>query len=135
MASLIKNMSLALNSKISDVATNLIAKSNQISFESVKGLSEEDVKNPNDVNTIVNYFQASKDEFSFSALNESIDLYNSSINELKNKEILRPIEISNLQMENTIISVVLHELLDIQVQVLSNENNYLCLEKGMLVAN
>ena len=45
------------------------------------------------------------------------------------------IEIEKLQMTGTVITVVLHELIDIQVQIRSNENSYLNLRKGMLANN
>lgn len=128
----VKELSDVLVQKIEMIKTNLIAKSNGISLESAKGLTLEDVNNPNDVNVITQYYQNSKDEYSHSALESAIGNYNQAISEMNNGTVMRPIQIESLQMKNTILSVVLHELLDIQIQVLSNENSYLCLQKGLM---
>jgi hypothetical protein len=128
----IKEASNLLNEKIEDIKANLIAKSNNISLEQAKGMTTEDLKSPNDYHVIRKYFESSKDETSLNALEKAISTYNSALENLEYVDVIRPIELEKLQMKNTILSVVLHELLDIQVQVLSNENSYLCLQKGLL---
>lgn len=128
----IQQLSNDLNGKINLIKANLISKSNGISIEDAKGMTLEDVEDANDVEVIVKYYQVAEDDYSHNALVDYINNYNNAVTDLDNGSVLRPIQLDQLQMENTMLSVVLHALLDIQVQVLSNENSYLCLQKGLL---
>ena len=121
-----------INQLIEGIKQNLISKSNGTNVSGA--LSLENAINPNDIDVIKHHFELASDETSYQHFQEAVNNYNNEISNLNNSEILRPIEIEDLQMTKTILSVVLHQLADIQVQVLSNENSYLCLQKGLLAA-
>ncbi|MCO4815242.1 MAG: hypothetical protein KC454_11045, partial [Flavobacteriales bacterium] len=114
---------------------NLISISNGQQNENKGRSSLKDTRNPNDVHVIVGYFQTSKDELSYSSLVKEIEEYNNALVSLNDTNSLRSIDISKLQMNNTILSVVLLELVDIQLQVAMNENSYLSLQKGIQTEN
>ena len=132
---LLKESSVKIDEKITAIRKNLITQSNIQHNVSTGGESLKDTRNPDDVRIIVEYFQVSKDEMSYSALVNDIEQYNSQIVSLDDSISLRSIDISKLQMNNTILSVVLLELLDIQLQVAMNENSYLSVQKGALAEN
>lgn len=125
----IRIASKTIDTKIEEIRANLVAKSNGKSGMDEMKNSLADTRNPDDVSVIVEYFQVSDDANSFKALTQSIEEYNKAISQLDKSEFLRPIDISSLQMKNTILSVVLLELVDIQLQVATNENSYLCLHQ------
>ena len=127
----LKEASAKIDGRITDIRTNLISKSNAQHNTNKRSSSLKDTRNPDDVRVIVEYFQVSKDEFSYSALENEIDQYNTIIGQLKDSISLRAIDISNLQMNNTVISVVLLELIDIQLQIAMNENSYLSVLRGL----
>ena len=131
----IQQVSANLIAKIDSIQANLIAKINneQLNQSIGKGLAE--VKNNNDVKVIIDYFQISKDPYSHHQLKKEIQVYNNAIEALDSNSILRPINIDNLQMKNTVFSVIHFGLIEIKLQVLSNENSYLCLKKGDLDNN
>lgn len=131
----LKESSSKLDQKIISIRKNLITESNIRHNIATGGESLRDTRNPDDVRIIVEYFQVSKDEFSYSALTNEIEEYNEKIASLNDTTSLRSIDISKLQMENTILSVVLLELVDIQLQVAMNENSYLSIQKGIQSEN
>lgn len=124
-----------LSQKIEAVKVNLIAKTNGISNEEAAKLSTSDVKYPNDSRVVHEHFEEATGDLSYKAFKTAVEDYNKKLELLEGANVLLPVEIEKLQMTETIVSVVLHELLDIQVQVLSNENSYLNLRKGLLVQN
>ena len=127
----IREYSENLNQLIDKIKQKLVSKSNGTKIDSDQ-ISLQNAKNPNDVDVVKNHFELASDELSYQHLKTAVNQYNQNISGLDKSEILRPIEIEELQMTNTILSVVLHQLADIQIQVLSNENSYLCLQKGFL---
>ena len=131
----LKEASTKIDEKITAIRTNLISISNGQQNENKGRSSLKDTRNPNDVHVIVGYFQTSKDELSYSSLVKEIEEYNNALVSLNDTNSLRSIDISKLQMNNTILSVVLLELVDIQLQVAMNENSYLSLQKGIQTEN
>jgi hypothetical protein len=127
--------STKIDEKITAIRTNLITQSNIQHNVSKGGESLRDTRNPDDVRIIVEYFQVSNDELSYNALVNEIKEYNNVLGSLNDSISLRAIDISKVQMENTIISVVLLQLVDIQLQVAMNENSYLSFQKGALSEN
>lgn len=130
-----KKITADLDEKIENIRFNLIAKSNGTSVELVKSPSLKTVKNPNDSHVILHHFDNANDDFSYTSLKTALNEYNAALKELNAKDIIRPIEIENLQMTHTILSVVLQDLVAIQIQLMSNENSYLCLQKGLMGAS
>lgn len=117
---------------IHNIKYNLISKSEKITFEEAAKIDFEDLSNPNDTRVIHNHFTHAKNEYSYSEFSKAIDRYNESI---KGYEFLRKVDITKLQMERTMLSVVLMDLTDVEIQILSNENSYLCYQKGLMAAN
>lgn len=124
-----------LLSRISEIRTQLIAKSNDISEDEAKDLSAADIDNPHDYLVIEKHFTNGKGDLSFEGFKQAVAKYNKALKGLNNENVLRPVNLDKLQMTHTMVSVVLHELVDIEVQVLANENSFLCLKKGLLVQN
>ena len=127
----IQDLTEELTNIIENIETNLISKSNKISFEQAKDLSYIDLINPNDFSAVKIYFGDAKGDYSYINLINSIEEYNLQIEELDTVGILRTIDISNLKMKETFLSIVLSNLVDIKIQILSNENSYLCYQKGI----
>ncbi len=121
-----------LNAQINSIHTNLIAQSNQISVDKARKLTSKDLQNPNDSKVIAAHFEKPLDELSYTGLVKSVEAYNAQLSSFKTPNALRLIPIDKLQMTNTIISVVLHQLKDIQVQLLSNENSFLNAKENTL---
>lgn len=121
-----------IDKKIEEIRNNLIEKSNGHKPEDRNGSSLKETRNPNDVNVVVDYFQISEDANSYNALETEINNYNAVLESLENTTSLRKIDISKLQMNNTVLSVILIDLTDIQLQVAMNENSYLSLQQGKL---
>ncbi len=132
---LLKESSAKIDEKITAIRTNLITQSNIQHNVNKGGESLRDTRNPDDVRIIVEYFQVSNDELSYNALVNEIKEYNNVLGSLNDSISLRAIDISKVQMENTILSVVLLELIDIQLQVAMNENSYLSIQKGARSGN
>ena len=121
-----------LNVQINSIHTNLIAQSNQVSLDEARKLTSKDLKNPNDSRVIAAHFEKPLDELSYTGLVKSVEAYNAQLGSFNTPNALRLIPIDKLQMTNTIISVVLHQLKDIQVLLLSNENSFLNAKENTL---
>lgn len=116
---------------IEGVRLNLIAKSENVSIEEAASIDFEDLSNPNDTRVIHNHFTHANDEYSHKAFTKAIEEYNKNIEGL---EILRKVDVSKLQLERTMLSVILMDLTDVEIQILSNENSYLCYQKGIMAS-
>jgi len=124
----VKMISAELNTLIKSISSNLISKSNG-EPDGVSGeIGRADLKNPNDSKVVTNAFENAKGELSFDGLKEKVGDYNKII--AATDTSLIQIDLSKLQMTNTIVSVVLHQLLDIEILVLTNEQCYLRSEKN-----
>lgn len=132
---LIQNATNKLVDKIDAIKTNLIAKSDKISEAEAEEKKISEVKNPHDVYVVRDHFERSTDEYSYEAFQKAVAEYNSEIAQIDATNSIRPVSIDDLQMTKTMVSVLLLELADIKLQVLSNENSYLSLKKGLLAQN
>lgn len=119
----VKMISAELNTLIKSISSNLISKSNGEPDGSSGEIGRADLKNPNDSKVVTNEFENAKGELSFDGLKEKVGDYNKII--AATDPSLIQIDISKLQMTNTIVSVVLHQLLDIEMLVLTSEQSYL----------
>ena len=81
---------------------------------------------------IAAHFEKPLDELSYTGLVKSVEAYNAQLGSFNTPNALRLIPLDKLQMTNTIISVVLHQLKDIQVLLLSNENSFLNAKENTL---
>ncbi|MDG1913923.1 MAG: hypothetical protein P8I55_04950 [Crocinitomix sp.] len=113
----------------------MIAKSNGVSNEVAANLTSGDLNNTGDANVVAMQFEKGTGDLTYSAFKDAVLAYNQNLVLLENGENLMAVNIENLQMTSTVITVVLHELVDIQVQIRSNENSYLNLRKGILAVN
>ena len=130
----INELTDGLEKTLSDIKANLISKSEGISQETARRMQVNEILKPNDFKIIHQHFTHARGELSYAGLKDAVENYNQGIAGLSDSDILRPIEIDGLLMENTTLSVVLNELLDIRIQVLANENSYLCLQKGIVAS-
>lgn len=116
---------------IEGIKSNLISKSEGISITEAAKIEFQDLSNPNDARVVHTHFTKSKNQFSQDGLINAIDQYN---HDTKGFDVIRPIDISILQLEHTTLSNLLMDLTDIQIQVASNENSFLCYQKGLLTS-
>ncbi len=118
-------ISLQLINKIEDIKVNLIALVENISIDNAKKLSLIDIKQ-SDNHKIVNInFDEGKDEFSLSELLKEINAYNSMIIELFPDNNEKVIDMEKLQLENNMLTLLLFNLSQIQLQIATNENSQL----------
>jgi uncharacterized membrane protein len=130
----IQNITAELEAILDGIKCNLIAKSEGISIDDAKTISISEVSHPNDFKVVANHFNGSDTEYSYNTLKSAVANYNAQISEMADEQIVRRIELDKLKMENTTLSVILNELVDIKIQALSNENSFLCLQKGLLAS-
>lgn len=114
-----KLMTSELNDLIKAISANLISKSN--GDEGV--IKRSDLKNPNDNSVVTNHFENETSELSYEGLKSKVSDYNDLVKSIDKSLI--PVDLNKLQMTNTVVSVVLHQLLDIELIVLMNEQSYL----------
>ncbi|MEO9532507.1 MAG: hypothetical protein ABJG68_07750 [Crocinitomicaceae bacterium] len=131
----IKLITSEMNQVIDNIKANLISKSENISQEKALSMKMSELKHPNDVAIVRKHFANKKGENSYDFLVQSVEKYNKKIQKLNDAGMLRTIDISILEMQETMLSVILMDLSDIKIQVLANENSYLCYQKGMMANN
>jgi hypothetical protein len=117
--------SINLYQKIDSIKAFLIASTDKIPLEKAKQISLSDVQGVNDNVSLRNMFENSSNEYSLYALEREINAYNELVAELFPSNQEKLIAINQLQFRNTILSVVLYQLSQIQWQVVSSENSYL----------
>lgn len=130
----LQELTAELTTKIKSIRKNLIAKSNGIKGPVPENLEVESLQNPNDDKVVRKHFENTKGDLSYLAFQEAVKTYNSGLNQIDAVNTIRPIDIEKLQMTETIVSVVLQQLSEIEIQALANENSYLSLHKGLMAA-
>lgn len=103
----------------------LISKAEDVSQEEAKKMTLLDMQRANDGNINRNNFDDAKGEHSFESLSKSIEAYNAQVKTIFSTQANKQIALDELQLTNTILSVLLHELSQIQLQVATTENSYL----------
>jgi hypothetical protein len=118
--------------QIEAIKTKLIAESNGISEAKAADLEASDLTNPHDVGVVRQHFELAKGNLSYEGFMEAVATYNSGLQEIEADNVIRPIKIEGLLMTRTMVSVVLQNLAEIEIQVLANENSFLSLKKGLM---
>lgn len=103
----------------------LISKAEDISLEGAKKMTLLDMQRANDGNINRKNFDDAKGEHSFESLSEEIEAYNNKVKAIFPTQADKLIAVDELQLTNTILSVLLHELSQIQLQIATTENSYL----------
>ncbi|HRN41287.1 MAG TPA: hypothetical protein PK649_04330 [Vicingus sp.] len=117
--------STQLFNKIADIKAHLIAKTDAIPIEKAKNLSLNELQSGNDNSMIRRIFENGTGEYSLAKLKSEIEVYNNKVKALFPNQKEKIIAIEKLQLENTILSVLLQELSQIQLQIATTENSYL----------
>ncbi|MBE7443131.1 MAG: hypothetical protein HS119_11825 [Flavobacteriales bacterium] len=117
--------STQLFNKIADIKAHLIAKTDVIPIEKAKNLSLNELQSGNDNSMIRRIFENGTGEYSLAKLKSEIEVYNNKVKMLFPNQQEKIIAIEKLQLENTILSVLLQELSQIQLQIATTENSYL----------
>lgn len=117
-------LTTSVYNKIEETKVHLIANVEGISLEKAKTYNIASMKNHNESTKTKEYFVNETGEFGLENLLTEVEKYNNYVKQKfpKNKE--RIVAIDNLQLKNTVASVVLHELSQIQLQIASSENAY-----------
>lgn len=118
-------LTTSVYNKIEETKVHLIANVEGISLEKAKSYSIANMKYRNDNTKTKQYFVNETGEFGLESLMTEVEKYNNYVKQKfpKNKE--KVVAIDDLQLKNTVASVVLHELSQIQLQIASSENAYL----------
>lgn len=117
--------STQLFNKIADIKAHLIAKTDAIPIEKAKNLSLSEVQSGNDNSIVRNLFENGTGEYSLATLKSEIEVYNNKVSTSFPEQKEKVIAIEKLQLQNTILSVLLQELSQIQLQIATTENSYL----------
>jgi len=117
--------STQLFDKIEATKAYLISNTDNIPVEKAKGISLNDVQGGNDSKMIRDLFENGTGEHSLATLKSAIEAYNNKVSSSFPGQKEKVIAIEKLQLQNTILSVLLHELSQIQLQIATNENSYL----------
>ena len=118
-------VSSELYNKIEEIKVFLIAQVEGVTLEQAKQMSLIDVENYNDNKIIKRQFESATGELSLAALMDDINKYNSKVSSISPEHKERLIAVEKLQLKNTVVSVLLHQLSQIQLEVVTNENAYL----------
>ena len=103
----------------------LISKAEDVSLEGAKKMTLLDMQRANDGNINRKNFDDAKGEHSFESLSKAIEGYNNKVQAIFPSQADKLIALDELQLTNTILSVLLHELSQIQLQIATTENSYL----------
>lgn len=118
-------VSSQLFEKIEALKTFLISNVENIPLEQAKKMSLIDLQNGNDNGVIRKVFEYGTGEYSLATLTNDIKTYNNKAKALFPTQPEKIIAIDKLQLNNTIFSVLLHELSQLQLQIATTENSYL----------
>lgn len=117
--------SMLLFDELEATKTFLIAKAEGVSIEQAKTMNLVDMQRVNDAHTNKKYFDYVEGNYSYSSVIKAIEIYNNKVKSLFPNQEERIIAIEKLQLTNTILSVLLQELSQIQLQIVTTENSYL----------
>lgn len=117
--------SAQLIEKIEALKIYLIAKAEPVSVEEAKKMSLIDMQNGNDNIMIRKFFENGTGEYSLATLTNNIEAYNNKAKALFPAHQEKIIAVDKLQLTETILSVLLQELSQIQLQIATTENSYL----------
>lgn len=119
------NASEELNAQLEKTKGFLISVVNQIPMENAHKLDILELKNPNAYLSIKDHFENGRGEYSLSGLKSKVNAYNAVVKTFYPNNEGKQIAFDDLKLDNTILSVVLYELTQMQWQVANNENNFL----------
>ena len=116
----------AITDQIDHIKANLISQADNIPLEQARSTKSIDVVHKSNTQVAAHQFVNAKGELSKSALIKALDEYNSFISEKfpKHKELL--IKYRDLQLENSVLAVFLHELNQLQYEL--NQNEYMLIQ-------
>lgn len=103
----------------------LISKTEEVTVEKAANLSLRDFQNLGNSEFVYGFIYGRLD-FSYEDLKASVDLYNLK---LKGK-VYHPVEMINKELYATTLPIYLHQLSQLQQQIVNNESNYLNFYKG-----
>jgi hypothetical protein len=124
-ASQFHETSKKLFDQIETIKLFLISKAEDVSLEGAKKMTLLDMQRANDGNINRNNFDDAKGEHSFESLSKAIEEYNNKVKAMFPSQVDKLIAVDELQLTNTILSVLLQELSQIQLQIATTENSYL----------
>ena len=129
---LLTESSTNLIQEIDGIRVNLIAHSENISESEAAKISILEIRHPDDFKVVEKHFEKTNGNLSHQYLLDQIVAYNNTIQSIERNTILRKIDLDQTQLIKTSLSVLLNSLTAIKLQILSNENSYLCFQKGKL---
>jgi F0F1-type ATP synthase assembly protein I len=110
---------------IENTKANLVAQSEGIAFEQALLFDITSLKYPNDFKVVNTHFVDKTGTYSLNTLMQNVEQYNKQVlTNFPNSEE-KKIAVEKLQLEDTTLAVVLQQLTQIQLHVVSSENSYL----------
>jgi hypothetical protein len=110
---------------IENTKANLVAQSEGIAFEQALVFDITSLKYPNDFKVVNTHFVQETGAYSLNALMQSVEQYNKQVLAHFPNSDEKKIAIEKLQLEDTTLAVVLQQLTQIQLHIVSSENSYL----------
>lgn len=110
---------------IGETKAYLISIVNNSSIEDARKMNIHQVKNPNAYLNFRDKFENGDGEYSISSLKQKVDNYNNLIKSNYPKNTEKIIAFDELQLDKTVLSMVLFELSQLQLQLAQNENSLL----------
>jgi hypothetical protein len=113
---------------IDETQFNLIALIDNISIEEARNLSVFDIQHHNDVDIVRHHFGNASNKLSYKKLLNELTNYNQLVSLYFPNDKEKFIEIEKLELDNTIISILVQNFIQIKLQLLNNENSILSLK-------
>lgn len=114
-----------LYNHITETKAYLISVVNQTSIEIARKTEINQLSNPNAYLSIKPFFEDGNGQYSIAVLKQKVEKYNQLIRENYPENSEKIIVFDELQLEKTVLSMVLFELSQLQLQLVQNENSLL----------
>lgn len=124
--------STKLFSDIEDTKVNLMALADEIPVEEARGLSIFDMKYPNNYRVVDEVFTHGDGPFSRQVLMQALMDYNKQLENQFPDQDEKQIPMDKLDLSQTTISLLVHELTQIQLQIAINQHSYLSYASAQL---
>ena len=110
---------------IEDIKVNLICMVDNLPKEKAAKLNPADLQHPTDVDMVRHHFGKAVGTLSYENLLMKVKAYNELIEQFYPTASEKKLAIDKMGLDNTIISILVQELTQIQLQLVNNENSLL----------
>ena len=93
--------------------------------EKARTINPSELEHPNDVDIVRDHFGKAVGPLSYATLLMKVTAYNELLDQFYPNATEKKMVIDKMELDNTIISILLQELTQIQLQLVNNENSLL----------